>query len=517
MKNKRDYIAAAGRLFMGAAAGASLYLASMTLARTSLPGCGDGSNCQDVLTSRWAFAFGIPVSFAGFVLYALTLLLSWAYVRRERSFAGLQGAMAVATILAAAVWFTAVQIFALGSFCQWCSLIHASAVAGAFLLWLSRRRHPLPDLDCSNDLRDAGSPFSNDRIFRFTAMGAALVVTGLLALGSLSGPLHRPAAVESSLAGDAVRSIPGGTIGLMDGKYQLQPADYPVLGTAGKEAPVAVLLSDYTCEWCLKNHGILEDVLRSAAPGRAILLLPAARSLEAEDIQRTLLTAFHADPEAWRSLTALITSGQIPARHDDVGRAALQLVTPEKFAASAQSNAERIDAQIRLAASILRDARERDNGNTILPQLYSGSRVLTGAESDPAKILAFLHGADHGPARPIPQPAMKVMADTVTLDALQPGQPQDFEVKVQNRGNAPLKLGWLVLDEGCEITKMPSGRILPNEVAAIGVRFTPPDDGADCTRRIYIHSDSPDSPSQVTLHGKAAARVAAGTLLPEVP
>ena len=68
---------------MGVAAGISLYLAAMALAHTSLPGCGAASGCHDVMASRWAYTFGIPVSFLGFVLYALTLLLSWAFVRRE--------------------------------------------------------------------------------------------------------------------------------------------------------------------------------------------------------------------------------------------------------------------------------------------------------------------------------------------------------------------------------------------------------------------------------------------------
>jgi uncharacterized membrane protein len=296
MRTGPDRIATAGRLLLGAAAGVALYLASMALSRTALPGCTESSNCQEVMQSRWAFAFGIPVSFFGFVVYTVMLLLSWAYVRRERTFTGLQGGMAVSAILAAAVWFTALQIFALQTVCVWCCIAHGCAVGGAFLLWRSRRRHPLPDLDCSMDLRDAGSPLSNDRVFRFTATGAALTGVGLLALGSLSGPLRTRHAEEKTTAAPAVAPAPGGALALLDGRFRIQPNEFPGIGPAVDTALTAVLVSDYTCEWCRSFQTELANIAAAAAPPVRIVILPAARTQAAQDIQRILLTVFHHNP-----------------------------------------------------------------------------------------------------------------------------------------------------------------------------------------------------------------------------
>ena len=507
MNSPRDTPAFAGRLLLGAAAGISLYLAAMALAHTPLPGCGAESPCQDVMQSRWAYTFGIPVSFPGFVLYVLTLLLSWAYVRRERTLAGLHGGMAVSAVLAGAVWFTALQVFALQSVCLWCCLAHGCALLGAWLLWRSRRQHPAPGLDCTADLRDAGSPLSNDRVFRFTATGAALAGVGLLALGSLSGPLRRSATREHQPDAPAVTPSAGG-LSLLGGKFRISPDEYPGIGKAGGDARTAVLLSDYTCEWCLKYHGVLENVAAGAMPPLRIVVLPVARTPDAEDIQRTMLTVFHADRAAWRSLSALVTSGQIPATVVDVGRAALSLVGAENFAAAAQAHADKIEQQLQLAAAVLRESRDSKGGSTVLPQLLCGGRVLTGAESDQAKVLAWLN--DNAPASPHPEPApvLAVLNDEVALDSMLPSLPRDLQIKVQNKGDAPLQLGWLVLDTGCEVTRMPDRKLYPGETAAIGLRITAPAADGSFTRRLRIHSNAPGAPGSVTLRGTVAAGVA---------
>jgi uncharacterized membrane protein len=512
----RDRTAFTGRLLLGAAAGIALYLASMALARTSLPGCGTESVCQEVLQSRWAYTFGIPVSFAGFVLYAMTLLLSWAYVRRERTLAALAGGMAVSTVLAGVVWFTAVQIFALQSLCAWCCATHGTAVTGAFLLWWSRRRHPAPDLDCSVDLRDAGSPLSNDRVFRFTATGAALAAVGLLALGNLSGSMPRASAREESLNTPAVAPAGGGTLGLMGGRYQVQPADYPVMGNPGGSGPVAVLLSDFTCEWCLKFHSVVEHALRSGAPEVRVLVMPVARTPEATDIQRTLLTVFHADPAAWHALAARLVAGDLPDRPEAVGRAALHAIGGEKFAASAQANRSKIEAQLKLAAALLNDARDRGTGSTLLPQLYCDTRVLKGAESEQAKVIAFLHNhaAGEGPSPAAPGAVMTVLNADVDLDSLPPGAAKTFQIKVQNRGDAPLQIGWLMLDQGCEVTQMPDKKLLPGKVAAIGLKCHAPSGAGDFVRRILIHSDAPDAPHPVVIRGHSEGPATAAIARP---
>ena len=516
MKIRGTAPAIAGRLLTGAAAGISLYLASMALARTALPGCIEHSNCQEVMQSPWAFTFGIPVSFVGFVLYSLTLLWSGAFARRERTMAGLAGSIAVSSVLAGALWFTALQIYAIHSFCVWCVVTHGAAAAGAFLLWCSRMRNPVqnPALVCSADLRGPRSPLSNDYLFRFTSSGATLTGVGLLALGSLSGPSQKRSAEVRTLPALAVAGDTGKGLALLGGRFHLNPDEFPVIGTVSGGGRTAVLLSDYTCTWCLQYHNVLEKLAVSAKPPVRFILLPGAQTPEAEDIQRTVLTVFHADRAAWRSLSALLTSGQIAAVPGEVERVALRLVSPEKFAASAQANADKIHRQIQLAAGVLRESRTGGRTTGMLPQLLCGSRVLSGVENDPEKILAFLDANARAAPRPEPTPLMAVLNADVDLEALEPGKPQDFQIKVQNKGNAPLKLGWLLLDEGCEVTIMPDKKIHPGEMAAIGVRFTPPATAGAFTRRLQIHSDPPGAPGLVTLRGNLSAGVADASAVP---
>ncbi len=495
MKSPGSTTALCGRLFIGVAAALSLYLACMALAHTNLAGCVESSACQDVLVSRWAYAFGVPVSFPGFVLYAMALLWSWAFVRRERTLTGFAGGMAVATIIAGAVWFTALQIFVLHSYCIWCSATHALAVTGALLLSYSRLRHP--------------ARASKQRGYGLTAAGAAFAGVGLLALGAMHGkaPLHQavemPLAPPGSIA--AAPAMEGG-LALLGGKFQINPASFPALGN-DTATHTAVLLNDYTCSWCRQFHSSLDQMAASGQPSVRIILLPAARTPEAADVQRILLTLYHADRNAWRSLSALLTSGQIPAKPDAAGRAAIKLAGSEKWAQATVAHAAEVDQQLALAAAVMNELHAE-----VLPQLLCGSRVLAGTEHDPAKLQKFLQNGATTPAPPThrePRASLLVLNSDVHLDDIEAGEPHEVQIKVSNRGDAPLSLGWLALEQDCEVTALPAKSILPGEIAVIGLRLTPPASGGDFSRTIKIHSSAPGTPGIVTVRGSTAPRVAA--------
>ena len=495
MKSPGSTTALCGRLFICSAAGLSLYLACMALAHTNLAGCTESSACQDILESRWAYAFGVPVSFPGFVLYAMALLWSWAFVRRERTLTGFAGGMAVATIISAAAWFTALQVFVLHSFCLWCSATHALAVTGALLLGCSRLRHP--------------ARASSQRGYSFGAAGSALAGVGLLALGALHGKAPLQQAVEMPLAAagsPATAPAFKGGLALLGGKFQINPASFPALGS-DTATHTAVLLNDYTCSWCRQFHSTLDQLASSSQPSVRIILLPAARTPEAADVQRILLTLYHADRNAWRSLSALLTSGQIPAKPDAAGRAAIKLAGAEKWAQAAVAHAPEVNQQLALATAVMDELHAET-----LPQLLRGSHVLAGAEQDPAKLLKFLQGDSTTPATPPrrePLASLLVMNSDVHLDDIEAGKPHEVQIKVSNRGDAPLSLGWLALEQDCEVTALPAKPILPGEIAVIGLRLTPPASGGEFTRTIKIHSSAPGTPGIVTVRGSSSQRVAA--------
>lgn len=497
MRRYPDKIALSGRLLLGGAACLSLYLACISLGRTPLPGCGDASSCQDVLLTRWAFVFGVPVSFAGFVLYSLALLLSGAFVRRQRSPGGFEAGAAMSVIIAAAVWFTALQIFVLHTICGWCSATHTLATAGVLLLWCGRRQHSATAVKEPR----AGNQLPENRAFRLLCAGAAVAVVGVLALGA---PPAQHAVVHGIGISLAAGAVDAKGVTLFGGKYHINPADFPAIGGQAPRGRTAILLSDYTCEFCREYHAALENIAATSQQPIQIVVLPVARTPEAADIQRTMLTLFHADHKTWRAVSALITSGQVPAHRDDVGRIALKMLGTEKWAHAAHASADLIDSQLRLAAEVFEENRRAGNPAT-LPQLMNGHRILTGAEPDREKILAFLTEEKSplpmtGPTSP--QPGLVVLNPEVELNSLTPGKPVNIQIKVRNQGDAPLKLAWVTLNPGCEVTRLPEEKIPPGEIAAIGLRVTPPSDGADFTNIIKIHSNAPGAPATVILRGK---------------
>jgi uncharacterized membrane protein len=390
-----------GRLFTGAAAGISLYLACSALGRTDMPGCEAGSPCGKALQSPWAFVFGLPVSFPGFVLYSLALVLSGTFVRRERSAAGLQSMAVVASVVAGALWFSCLQFIVLDSLCLWCVFTQGFAAAGAVFLCVARMQHPAPAIDRAAGIKEPVRILKHNRLARFAAAGAAASCLGVLAAGAYSHAVTLPPLEDSTPVEElaAVPVVEPGGLAVLGGKRHVNPDDFPRLGREAPEERTVILLSDYTSALCRRYHSAVETSLPGAADPVRVIVLPAALTPEAMDIQRSVLTLHHSDHKAWRSLSALITSGQIPAEPEAVRRIARKLVGAEKWAAYAGAHADKIEQQLQLAASLLKESRP-DGGSGAVPVLICGSRTLRPAGPDMDQFLAFVAGAPNTPAAP---------------------------------------------------------------------------------------------------------------------
>ena len=59
------------RLLLIVAFGISAYLAWNSLKGGGVPGCGPQSDCDKVLSSRWGFLFGLPISVFALPVYAV--------------------------------------------------------------------------------------------------------------------------------------------------------------------------------------------------------------------------------------------------------------------------------------------------------------------------------------------------------------------------------------------------------------------------------------------------------------
>ena len=72
-KNLRAGVLMTVRLLFVAAMGISAYLAWLSLTGGQAVGCGPDSGCDQVLHSRWAYWFGLPVSMLALGIYSLIL------------------------------------------------------------------------------------------------------------------------------------------------------------------------------------------------------------------------------------------------------------------------------------------------------------------------------------------------------------------------------------------------------------------------------------------------------------
>ncbi len=140
------------RVLAWLAFGVSAYLAWHAVNQSSVAGCGiAGDNaCDVVLSSSWSKWLGVPVAVVGLACYsvlaALSVVLEYPNARLGR---WINTAFVALSILAAcaSIWFIALQVFAIGSFCTFCLITDISgiaigviAVVGA-VRWLSETRY----------------------------------------------------------------------------------------------------------------------------------------------------------------------------------------------------------------------------------------------------------------------------------------------------------------------------------------------------------------------------------------
>ncbi len=214
------------RLLALAALGLNTYLCLYTWdAVGELAGCGGDSGCDKVLSSHWSSCFGIPVLWLALPMYVWLLLLS---LRKSPPWRALT--FITSTTAGAALWFTAVQAFALQAYCQYCLSIHLLGMA-QFMVVLAMAP------------KKEGKPM----------LWGLLFVTALAA-GQLSYSPDRSRIIQSS--------------GL-----SMDVSNYPILGSA--DAPhVLVEFLDYHCHFCTALHPKLMQAMQRYGDQLAVVVIP---------------------------------------------------------------------------------------------------------------------------------------------------------------------------------------------------------------------------------------------------
>jgi uncharacterized membrane protein len=264
----------------------SCYLAYTAFSSGSVAGCGAGSDCGAVLTSRWAYWFNLPVSAPAAAFYVVLLVTSvFAGPSRSARVQSRAWTILVAgafAVLGAALWFIGLQAAIIGSWCPYCVAAHVLGGAGALLVLLAA---PFVIRGGSGGPMLFGvSQRAMPAVFGVLALvplvfgqylskppAAAVATLSPASTASANTTASRNAAATPAPA--VAPAKPSRKYSLHDGKFVLELHEAPMIGRP--DAPhIAVTLFDYTCAHCRTQHGLLKRVQASFGNDLAIVLVP---------------------------------------------------------------------------------------------------------------------------------------------------------------------------------------------------------------------------------------------------
>jgi len=369
-------------LLLLVAAGVAAGMARSAWAGAAVAGCA-GDGCALVAASDYAWVAGAPVALWGALAYlgaAAALIL-----RRGLLLRGVAGLIA-----GAALWFVAVQAFAIGAWCPACLSLHGLALAGVGLGLLARPRPGSPERR-----RRPAPPRAVARIGGLRGRGA---VCAGLALGfGVPGvlPADRPEAEAETVALTALegaRVLDGG-VELFEGRFELKRGDYPLYGDPAADR-ISVLLWDPLCPHCREMQPLLIEAGEAlATSGAAILSLPVSTSPSGGAWARDLMAAWIEDSAGYPALAAALAgTGEAEAAlasSDPAGREAwFARVRGEGGDETASETAdERAGERLNLARRLLLEAWGRAD-QAVVPLLIAGDRLRLGGFGSSAGLVA---------------------------------------------------------------------------------------------------------------------------------
>ena len=380
----------------------SAYLGWHYLVGGSVIGCGGGSPCDQVLSSRWSAIGGrLPVSGLAAGTYLAMLVASLfvgpateAPLRRLawRAMLILTGAAA-----GSAVWFIIVQRWIIGSFCPYCMATH---ITGLLLAVLVMWRAP-GQLDRGSTVVSQTNPakkpaVSQPVIARFPAIGLALVGLSLAGILAVCQVVFAPPAVYRG--GESQNNLPA-----------LDPHDVPLVGSP--DAPyVVTLLFDYKCPHCQELHWMLDEAIHRYNGKLAFALCPTPLNTKCnpyipEDVDeftnscelaKVALAVWVAKRESFpafdRWMFSYESGDRWQPRSLDAARAkAVELVGQTRFEAALANPwiARFMETSIRIYGNTVLSASNPKRANAV-PKLVFGSRWVIPEPNDADDLVKIL-------------------------------------------------------------------------------------------------------------------------------
>lgn len=430
----------------------SIYLVSVSLEGRLPVGCGPQSDCEKVLGSRWAYWFGVPVSVFAVVVDLMILLASLALkpkapaVAQRRAWAVLVPCALL--LIGAAIWFVAVQVFAVQAICLYCMAAHGCGLIAGILLLIGAPIRQMPDRLWDLDLQ----VFVTTRRLKRAFLFALLALTGLIvgqiayepktgvvvtiagasnAVPSLQAATQTLASVTmtNSIASNTLFSVPlvpqippasetGSTsnpstagprlLPVYDGQFQLNVDEVPLIGSPSN-VHAMVSLFDYTCHHCRDMHPRLVEAQHIFSNQLVILNLPMPLDpgcnstmsrphplhTNACEYARLGLTVWRADRRKHPQFDDWLLASERPPPLAEARARAVQLVGVEAFEEAAKD--AWVEQQLKQDVAIYEVAYRAGQGS--MPQLIFATKVAVGSflQKDLNRLIAENFGLKKAP------------------------------------------------------------------------------------------------------------------------
>lgn len=345
----------------------NLYLLFLRLAGAGTSACGGGP-CEQVLASRWALVFSVPVTVFGALVY-LGLMVSLTPWGRCLT-TPLLGA-----VLGGVCWFVFAQAVLIGTLCNWCIAAHVVGLA----------------VVCVGTIRSQGG-----------LVGWSYAVFLAIGLAQLYGPVpasHRIDGLPAAAGPPSVRVSGGGRIVRFgEGRKSFDAASLPRLGSPDAKH-VLVEYFDFQCPSCRIMSGYLSALVERHPAEICVLLMPVPLDPvcneafvpgdvghpDSCELTRIALAVWRENPDAYPALHRAFLSNPPPKVPDALALARKQVPRATLDAAMKDPWIDEL-IQANVSAWVSLSGKTKN-----LPKLLiRDQRILHGLPSDEADFIRMM-------------------------------------------------------------------------------------------------------------------------------
>lgn len=236
----------------------------------SIAGCGGGSTCEQVLSSRWSNIAGIlPVSGFAMGVY-LALFVTFFIIGSDtepsiRNLAWTVMLILSGSIAGSAVYFSILQKWIIGAFCRYCIAAHSTGFLLAILIfwraYVEFRANP-EDRQRAPKIKNRQKSETGDQKTSHPISLSFPFLTGILLAGAL-------AAFQFIFSGNVAYKK-------VESSDPFPSVDYSIVPLTGSPDAqnIVTLLFDYQCSHCQRIHFLLNEAIDRYNGNLAFALCP---------------------------------------------------------------------------------------------------------------------------------------------------------------------------------------------------------------------------------------------------